>query len=589
MIKNIKLRNKIIGLAISVIAAFILLIIIYIIPTINQVITDRTKSHLYDTVAIPMSVVTSLYDQVEEGLLSEEEAKILAMDQIKTMRYDDGVGYFWINDDQGPIPNMIMHTTSPQLDGQLLDNPNYNVAYGTDQNLFGAFVEVTQNDADGDGKLNGYVDYLWPKPSEDGLTSDQPKLSYVEKFEPWGWIVGTGIYIDDLAAIQKDIFSKVLITTLVVIFFSFVLVALITIPLNRTLRAIIAETKHYESFDFRKSIDVHQSDELGAISAAFNQVRDGISHIIAKITSSSDLINTSFHAISDDLEGLTRLTSASEESTESISAIMEETTKRAIQVSSTVEEARDAIESISKRATNGTLMASDISNRAETMRSDATQSEKEASLIYNEVKQRLESAIEESKEVEKIETLLTSILDITDQTNLLALNASIEAARAGEAGKGFGVVATEIKNLAESSSSMVENIRAVTNNVSIIVNKLVEDSSRILNFIDNEVLTDYKKLIEISKQYNADSSAFNEIMLDLSATTEELFSSMDTIYDTVQDVADATNQGAEGISKILEGTKAVNEDTKSFMAIAKENIAVAKELDEMIKTFKVDN
>ncbi len=588
MIKNIKLSNKIIILAMSVMAAFILLILFYIIPSINQVITDRSKSHLEDTVAIPISVITSLYKQVEDGLISEEDAKSLALDQIKTMRYDNGIGYFWINDDQEPIPNMIMHTTSPQLDGNLMDDPNYNVAFGSDQNLFEAFVEITKNDKDGDGRLNGYVDYSWPKPSDEGLTTDQPKLSYVEKFEPWGWIIGTGVYIDDLSAIQNDIFLKVIITTLIVIILSFVLIAMITIPLNRTLRLIITETKRYEDFDFRKSIDIHQKDELGNISSSFNQVKDGIRNIIAKITTSSDLINTSFNAISEDLEGLTHLTSASEESTERISSIMEETTKRTIQVSSTVEEARDAIESISKRASSGTLMASDISDRAETMRLDATQSEQDAATIYNDVKQRLESAIEESKEVEKIETLLTSILDITDQTNLLALNASIEAARAGEAGKGFGIVASEIKNLAASSNDLVENIRVVTNNVSLIVNKLVDDSTRILNFIDNEVLSDYKKLIEISKQYNADSSAFNEIMFDLSATTEELFASMDTIYDTVQDVASTTNQGAEGITKILEGTKAVNDDAKNFMAIAKENIAVAMELDDMIKTFKIE-
>lgn len=587
MLKNIKLRNKIVGLALIVTVAFILLIILYIIPTINNVITDRTKSHLEQKVEMPIGVIAGNYERYQSGELTEEEAKTLAMEQVKVLRYDDGVGYFWINDDQAPIPNMIMHTTAPTLDGTLLDNPKYDVAFGTDENLFSAFVRVTGNDDDGDGKLNGYVEYMWPKPTEDGLTSDQPKLSYGEKFEPWGWIVGTGIYIDDLQEIQNNIMMNVLLTTIIVIVFSFVIVGFITLPLNRTLRAIISQTKNYQDFDFREGIDVHQKDELGEISDAFNKVRDGLSGIVSKITDSSELINTSFSTIQSDLDHLTHLTSDAETSTENINVIMEQTKDGAGHVSTIVEEARDAIESIAQRASNGTVMASEISTKADNMKQEATESENNATVIYDDVRKRLESAIVDSKEVEKINTLLESILDITGQTNLLALNASIEAARAGDAGKGFGVVAQEIKNLAESSSNMVENIKTVTDNVGIVVSKLVEDSQKMLDFIDNKVLADYQKLIQVSEQYNNDSNAFNEIMLDLSATTEELFSSMDTIYETVNSVADSTNRGAEGIEKILEGTKAMNEETQNFMDIAKENITAAKELDDMIKTFKL--
>ncbi len=95
---------------------------------------------------------------------TEEEAKESAIRAVETLRYDDGgVGYFWINDATAPIPNMIMHPTAPTLNGQLLDKPNYYVAMGKGQNLFGAMVEVTSNDNDGDGIYNGYVDYLWPK------------------------------------------------------------------------------------------------------------------------------------------------------------------------------------------------------------------------------------------------------------------------------------------------------------------------------------------------------------------------------------------------------------------------------------------
>jgi methyl-accepting chemotaxis protein len=588
MMNNIKLKYKILGLAIGVILAFILLIIGYIIPTINALILSRTEIFLEQMVEMPMNVLHTNYEAFNSGLLSEEEAKELSKETIKSLRYDNGIGYFWINDDTGPIPTMIMHTTAPSLDGTVLNDRKYNVAFETDKNLFQAFVEVTQSDTNNDGKLNGFVDYMWPKPTGDGnLTEDQPKLSYVEKFDEWGWIVGTGIYIDDLHAIQSEIFRNVILTTIIVILFSFIIVALITIPLNKTLRKIITSTHKYRDYDFREPIEINQKDELGEISGAFNQVREGIQSIVGKITASADLITQSFDVIKNDLDNLSYLTSESEASTESLTSIMEQTKEGAHDVALVVGEARDAIENIAERASNGTTMASDINLRADTMKKEAFESETNATNMYHNVRDSLEKAIVDAKEVDKINALLQSILGITAQTNLLALNASIEAARAGEAGKGFGVVASEIKNLAESSSGMVENIRAVTDNVSQVVEKLVGDSKLMLEFIDTKVLNDYKKLISISEQYNDDSVAFNEIMLDLSATSEELFSSMDTILETVEKLSNSTDEGAEGIGKILSGTRAMSKDTQNFLAIAEENIAAAHELDEMIKTFKL--
>ncbi len=588
MIKNIKLKYKIIGLAMAVILAFILLIIGYIIPTINALILARTENFLEQTVEMPMNVIRTHYEAYTSGSMSEAEAQQLSMETIKSLRYDDGIGYFWINDDTSPIPTMIMHTTDPSLDGNVLSNEKFNVAFETDKNLFQAFVEVTQTDTNKDGKLNGFVDYMWPKPTGDGdLAEDQPKLSYVEKFDEWGWIVGTGIYIDDLKAIQSDIFRNVILTTIIVILFSFIIVALITIPLNKTLRKILFSTYKYKDYDFSEPIDLNQKDELGEISSAFNQVREGIRSIVGKITASADLITQSFDVIKNDLDNLSYLTSESEASTESLTSIMEQTKVGANNVAMVVGEARDAIENIADRASNGTTMASDINMRADKMKKEASESETNATNMYQNVRDSLEKAIVDAKEVDKINALLQSILGITAQTNLLALNASIEAARAGEAGKGFGVVASEIKNLAESSSGMVENIKTVTDNVSQVVEKLVSDSKLMLEFIDTKVLNDYKKLINISEQYNDDSVAFNEIMMDLSATSEELFSSMDTILETVDVLANSTNEGAEGIGKILSGTRAMSKDTQNFLAIAEENIAAAHELDEMIKTFKL--
>lgn len=137
------------------------------------------------------SIINRYKRKVKNGELSVREAQRLASSEIKELRFDGGTGYIWINDTSEPYPKMVMHPTIPALDGQVLSSSKYNNALGLKRNLFRAFLEVTRH------KNEGYVDYLWPKPTAQGLTEEVPKLSYVRRYDDWGWILGTGIYVDD--------------------------------------------------------------------------------------------------------------------------------------------------------------------------------------------------------------------------------------------------------------------------------------------------------------------------------------------------------------------------------------------------------
>ncbi len=117
---------------------------------------------------------------------------------LRKMRYGDGEGYFWINDKGSPYPVMVMHPTMPGLDGKVMDDPKFNVALGQPRHLFKAIIKAAKSDG------GGFVNYIWPKPTKEGLTSEEPKLSYVRTFEPFGWIIGTGVYIDSIDRMIKD-------------------------------------------------------------------------------------------------------------------------------------------------------------------------------------------------------------------------------------------------------------------------------------------------------------------------------------------------------------------------------------------------
>ncbi|CAN2043528.1 two-component system, NtrC family, sensor kinase [Candidatus Magnetomoraceae bacterium gMMP-1] len=156
---------------------------------------DRRKSELKNITTLAIFYINEFYQKYKQGILSESDAKEQALKGIKKMRYDNDVGYIWINDTKRPLPCMIMHPTLPEFDGKVLDDVKFNCALGIKKNLFQAFVDICLKDGE------GYVDYLWPKPTKEGLTEDQPKLSYVRLFREWNWVVGTGVYIDD---IEKD-------------------------------------------------------------------------------------------------------------------------------------------------------------------------------------------------------------------------------------------------------------------------------------------------------------------------------------------------------------------------------------------------
>lgn len=578
---NIKIRYKIFLLAVLIILLFSLFISFYVIPTTLEIIRDRTEVKLQEFVAIPISILEKYQLAVESNTLTLEAAQASAKEEIRALRYDNGVGYFWINDTQEPIPTMIMHPISVQLEGQVLDDPKFNVAEGAVKNIFGAFVANTKSER------YGIVEYPWPKPSGDGVTTDQPKLSLVTRFQPWNWIVGTGIYIDDLKVIERSISFRVLITTVVIILASILSAFAIVLPLNRSLKTIVADTEAYSRYDFKNPIRLVQQDEIGEVAIAVNKVATGLKQLLHNIQDISKEISDGAIHITSDVGSLNKSSDKTSSRATDIAVVIEETASSADNVRHTVEEAKIAIESVAIKASEGSDQVHEIQARAEKLQSEAEQSSVHATRIYLNAKHKIEAAIDSMKVVSQVHNLLNSILSITSQTNLLALNASIEAARAGDAGRGFAVVAQEIGKLSDASANMVAEIQETVKSIDDAVGTLVKDSQDLVGFMEATVLGDYDKLKRIGEQYMADAVAFNAMMMDLSATSEELASSMETVNASVTEVAIASNKGAEGVRDILDLANTVSQSTLDIVKITETNKGLIVELEALLSKFHV--
>ena len=195
------------------------------------------------------------------------------------------------------------------------------------------------------------------------------------------------------------------------------------------------------------------------------------------------------------------------------------------------------------------------------------------------------TAIDQAQAVAQIELLAQAILQITEQTNLLSLNAAIEAARAGEAGKGFAVVADEIRKLADQSSRTAGDIKNIVNKVNHSVDALTESAGVLLDFVDKDVLNDYKKLIDTGSQYCDDSEKFSNMMSEFNQSSKQMNSSVSTIVMAVEQVTKSVNESAVGVENITVKTADIVEEFSKVEASTKQNLVSSQRLKEQVTKF----
>ncbi|MDH1265931.1 methyl-accepting chemotaxis protein [Pseudomonas sp. GD03944] len=438
-----------------ILAVSVLMLVSLGIIMLKQVHSDLYAAKGEKTQHVVQSAVGILtyYQKLEAaGTLTREEAQKQAMDVIRGLRYA-GQEYFWINDQ---TPTMVMHPTNPKLEGQNLSG--YKDPDG--KPLFNEMVRITK--AQGAGQ----VDYRWPKP---GSTDPVPKISYVELFQPWGWILGSGVYVDD---VQAEFRSQAVSASAIGLGIAVLLALLVTLiarSISRPLQDAVNAMASIASGegDLTRSLDANGQDELGALARHFNAFTDKLRQVIRQSLDSAGALDQAARSLGGIAGNAQQHSQQQSQQMELVATAINEVTYGVQDVAKNAEHASSEVHTAEEQAAQG--------------QKNIDASLRQIGQLSGTIDQAVSVIQTLAQESTQIGSVLEVIRSIAEQTNLLALNAAIEAARAGEQGRGFAVVADEVRLLAQRTQQSTAEIQGMIERLqgnSEAAVKVINESSR---------------------------------------------------------------------------------------------------------------
>ena len=536
------------------------------VSSMKEVLYNDYDAQIKGQVENVITLLEGIYEEYQNGVYTEDEAKKLAADMVRELRYGES-GYFWIDTYEGDNVVLLGQETEGTNRLETKDSHGYQM-----------IKDIIQNGRKEDG---GFTEYYYTK---ENSTETYPKRAYSKAFEPWQWVIGTGNYVDELEDLAvenngpiKRIFqdtrsfsiASITVAVLLLIIIALLIVTDITKSLNAAAQQMNCMAEGDYAKDFMKKF-LGRRDDFGHLARCIEDMKSAMVKLISHVQAESETISVAAKSVDECVVMLNDDIASVSAATQELSAGMEETAATTTMVDESVGEIHTAVEHIARRSKDGAQGAAEIKGRAEQTNIRIKSAQEKAALLKKEIQQDLETALENAKVIDQIYELSGVIMNVVSQTNLLSLNASIEAARAGEAGRGFAVVAGEIGTLAEQSRQTVIKIQEVTQEVTEAVQNLSTNARKLLDFVVKDVTADYREFLTIGEQYKKDGASVDELMSEFSTIAQELFDNMEGIKNSIRDISKAAEEGAEGTTEIAQRASIiVNESAEVLEQVTK--------------------
>lgn len=529
----------------------------------EESMTDGYSMEIKSQVQAALSVIQTYYNKSQSGELTEAEAQTLAKDAVRAMRYrDDSSGYLWID---GADYVLVVHPILTEQEG----TNRYDL---TDQNG----VKVTQNVVSTAQAGGGFHEFYFTK--SDGVTV-APKLAYSEMFQPWGWAVATGNYIDEMNEkidnrkiyIEKE-FSTMLtfygIAAVVMLIAALIISALSGFRITKGIKLVEDNLRQAAMGDLSFTVSpalLRRADEIGDMAHSLENVRKSLATMLGSViqtgealSHSSEKFNEKFENISESIRNTNQAIEDLAQGATNQANETEIVNEKIIELGGVIEVEKNGVNKLEDAVSAMTSHSTGASESIKELDQITQTTIETIDIVSEQTNKNNDSAANINKAIEIIKGLAS-------QTNLLSLNASIEAARAGEAGRGFAVVAEEIRNLSEESSNNAQEIERIVkelvDNVELSVNKM------------NEVTLNVQKQQKCLEETRTAFSNLNQEVTLVEEVTKEIGSQTEILNSLRQIVMDSVNS----LSSVVEENAASTEETSASMTLLSQTIGECTE------------
>jgi len=523
---------------------------------IETSLTEARQDQTRRLVEVTSSLVRNLVDRAKAGEFSDEDGQKRAIAAVAGLRYDTKE-YFWINDWDG---NMLTHINAKLTGTNVLDMKDAN-----GKRIFVDFIDIAKS-----SNGAGTYQYFWP--DADGET--KPKISYVKGIPEWRWVIGSGVFADDIAKAVWEVQKKLGIAAGILLIVSIVLAALIGRSISKPVQVLNIAMQKLAAGDTTGHIGMDERrDEIGDMAKTVKVFQENARQVeklkaeqaemerraaIEKKQAMDKMANDFEQSVGQIVDVVASAATELQANAKNLSEMADQTNRQSSVVAAATEEASTSVSTVASATEELSASIGEINRQV-------SESSRVAQDAVDEVKKTDQTVSTLSEAAAQIGDVVKLIQDIAEQTNLLALNATIEAARAGEAGKGFAVVASEVKNLATQTARATEEISKKI----VTVQTVSADAVNAIRAIGNTIEHIGEITGAIASAIHEQTAATQEISNNVqqaSAGTNEVSSNIVNVTHAASESRGAADEVLQASNELSKQAERLRSEIKAFMS-----------------------